>query len=145
MPELDEVDPETYDAYIQAHVQLPVGDQLSLGTVFRRKRDKDGNPVGRHNNNPILDTRVYEVEFSDGQVLEYAANLIAENMYSEVDDEGHHQVMFDEITNHKSDKSAVLPDDGWTILNGNKHRRIIPKGWKLCGCRNEGGVPDTDS
>ena len=132
MPELDDFDPETYDAYVQAHVQLPVGDQMSLGTVLRRKRDRDGNPVGRHNNNPILDTRVYEVEFSDGQVLEYAANLIAENLYSQVDDEGHHQVMFEEIIDHRSDTSAVLPDDGWTTLNGKKHRRITTKGWKLC-------------
>lgn len=75
---------------------------------------------------------MYEVEFSDGQVLEYAANLIAENLYSQVDDEGHHQVMFEEIIDHKSDTSAVLPDDGWTTLNGKKHRRITTKGWKLC-------------
>jgi hypothetical protein len=105
---------------------------MSLGTVLQRKRDRDGHLIGRYNNNPILDTRVYEVEFSDGQVLEYAANLIAENLYSQVDDEGHHQVMFDEIIDHNSDMTAIFPDDGWTTLNGKKHRRITTIGWKLC-------------
>jgi hypothetical protein len=49
-----------------------------------------------------------------------------------VDDEGHHQVMLDEIVDHKSDESAVLPDNGYTTLNARRHRRITTKGWKLC-------------
>jgi hypothetical protein len=62
-------------------------------------------------------------------VLEYAANVIAENLYSEVDEEGHRQVMFDEIVDHKSDKSAVLPNDGNITDKGRRHRRITTKGW----------------
>jgi hypothetical protein len=38
--------------------------------------------------NPILDTRVYDVEFPDGRVDKYAANVIAESMFAQVDDEG---------------------------------------------------------
>jgi hypothetical protein len=43
-------------------------------------------------------------------VLEYAANVIAENLYSQVDDEGHHQVMIEDIVDHKKDSSAVTKD-----------------------------------
>ena len=53
---------------------------------------------------------MYEVEFSGGEVLEYA-NIIAENLYPQVDAEGHHQVILDDIVNHKKDDSAVGPDE----------------------------------
>eukprot|EP00956_Cyclotella_meneghiniana_P010587 scaffold14709_cov91-Cyclotella_meneghiniana.AAC.3 len=36
------------------------------GKVVRRKRDRDGNPIGTANRNPLLDTRLYEVQFPDG-------------------------------------------------------------------------------
>jgi hypothetical protein len=42
----------------------------------------DRHRGGHDDVNPILDTRIYEVEFPDGEVLEYAANVIAENLYS---------------------------------------------------------------
>ena len=62
--------------------------ELYKGTVTRRIKDCDGNPVGKRATNPVLDTRQYEVEFQDGSVETYTANLIAENIYSQVDEEG---------------------------------------------------------
>jgi hypothetical protein len=38
------------------------------GIVKGRKRDADGNPIGKSNDNPLLDTRLYEVEFPDGNI-----------------------------------------------------------------------------
>jgi hypothetical protein len=43
---------------------------MAIGTIVKQKRNHAGNPVGRHDVNPILYTRIYEVEFSDGEVLE---------------------------------------------------------------------------
>jgi hypothetical protein len=94
MPEVDGFNQETYDAYAVAQVQLPKGDDMAIGTIVKQKCDHDGNPIGRHDVNPILDARIYEVEFPDGEVLEHAANVIAENLYSQLDEEGHHQVVF---------------------------------------------------
>jgi len=34
---------------------------MTRGEVIRRRRDSNGNPIGRRNLNPILDTREYEV------------------------------------------------------------------------------------
>jgi hypothetical protein len=50
--------------------------------------DEIGNPTGKSNPNPILDKREYEVEFDDGTVFEYAANVISDNLYVQVDAEG---------------------------------------------------------
>jgi hypothetical protein len=87
-PKADAFDTATYDQYIAAEVMLPQGDVLVPAKVVGRKHDANGNPVGVGNSNPLLDSRVYNVEFPDGHIDEYAANIIAENIYSQVDSEG---------------------------------------------------------
>jgi hypothetical protein len=81
MPEADEWDAEAYDQYISAQVRLPKDGTEVLGQVISRKRDVVGNPIGKSNVNPILDTRLYQVMFPDGIVAEYSANVIAECLY----------------------------------------------------------------
>jgi hypothetical protein len=84
MPEGDAFTIDAYDKYIGAQLDLSLHDAMASATVTSRKRDSEGNPVGVSNAN----TRVYEVEFPDGSREDYAANIIAENMYAQVDDEG---------------------------------------------------------
>ena len=81
-PEQDEYTPEAFDGYLTASVLLPRGGEVLRAQVVSRKRDSNGNPIGRANANPILDTRIYEVKFEDGAREFYSENLIAENMYS---------------------------------------------------------------
>ena len=88
-PEADKYTPEELDEYLTAQVVLPHGGEALMAQVKARVRDKDGKPVGLHNPNPILDTRLYEVEFPDGSTEAFAANVIAENLYSQVDSQGH--------------------------------------------------------
>jgi hypothetical protein len=59
---------------------------------------------GRH-------TRVYNVEFPDGRVDKYAADIIAESMFTQVDDEEVQYLLMDEIVDHLRDGTAVLTDD----------------------------------
>ena len=47
----------------------------------------EGNAIGRANSNPIVDTRTYEVKFEDGNTSNYSANVIAESMYAQCDEE----------------------------------------------------------
>ena len=63
VPDIDHVDPNTYDQYIGAEVKLPIGDMVMAGKVKRRKRERDGTLKGTAHANPILDTRTYEVEY----------------------------------------------------------------------------------
>ncbi len=51
------------------------------GRVTSRKRDKDGNPIGLVNANPILNMREYTFTFDDGDETVLNVNLIAEAMY----------------------------------------------------------------
>ena len=66
--EADEHTPEAFDNLLSAQVQLPFGGEMKRGTVVNRKRNHNGNPLGSQHKNPMLDSRVYEVEFSDGNV-----------------------------------------------------------------------------
>ena len=51
---------------------------MARGHVVARSRDAKGNVMGRSHTNPILDTRMYQVEFAGGEVTELTANVIAE-------------------------------------------------------------------
>jgi hypothetical protein len=63
---------------------------------------------------------------------ELTANLINESIMSQVDSTGKHYVMFKDIVDHRTDKTAVLPDDGFTLdRKGRRHRKITTKGWQL--------------
>ena len=54
--------------------------------VKRSKLDYEGKDVGNMNNNPLLDTRSYKVEFSDCTTEVISANIIAENPLAQVDE-----------------------------------------------------------
>jgi hypothetical protein len=88
MPEADEWMPETFYKFLAAEVLLPHGGKLVRAKVTGRKCASDGAPVGVAHSNPILDTREYEVSFPNGSTNCYAANMIAESLYSQVDADG---------------------------------------------------------
>jgi hypothetical protein len=54
---------------------------------------------------------MYQVEFSDGARQDYAANMIAEAIFAEVDDEGNKHLLFKEITSHRKTNKAVTKQD----------------------------------
>ena len=58
------------------------------GRFTKRSQGNDGKPIGVTYNNPLFDTREYDVEFTDGSIKKYDANIIDENMFAQVDDEG---------------------------------------------------------
>jgi hypothetical protein len=132
MPQADELDHEAFDEYLDAQVVLLYKDIATTGTVIARKKDCNGNVVGKSHPNPVLDTRVMEVQFPDGNVQKFAANVIAEHLYSQVDDEGRRFRIVDEIIDHKMDGSAAAPDDMYyTDKHGVKRIRQTTKGWVL--------------
>ena len=88
MPEVDDINPEAIDSYIGADIIISHSDTVSQGSVSPRKRNVEGNIIGRARSNPILDTRTYEVEFKDESMRTYSANVIAESMYAQCDEKG---------------------------------------------------------
>ena len=78
--------------------------------VTKRLRDANGIPIGTADDNPILDSRVYEVEFADGYKASLAANAIAKNLFAQVDDEGNRFVMLDSIVDHRVNGEELQRD-----------------------------------
>jgi len=76
-------------------------------TVLGQSTGSDGDPIGEYDDNPILNTRVYDVLFPDGIVHQYLANIIAQNIYEPSDEDGFRYQLLDEIIDHKKTKDAV--------------------------------------
>ena len=85
----------TSDQYVGLERALSRGGdgETLLARVNKRVRDEEGNPVGNANDNPLLDSQKYKVEYADGHVEELTANIIAENLIVQVDEEGRRQMM----------------------------------------------------
>jgi hypothetical protein len=65
--------------------------------VTKRLKDANGIPIGTANDNPILDTRMYEIKYLDGYKASLAANTIAENLVAQVDEEENYYMLMDTI------------------------------------------------
>ena len=53
-----------------------------LARVVKHLQDKDGIPIVTSNDNPILDSLIYEVEYPNGHQASLAANAIAGKLFS---------------------------------------------------------------
>ena len=124
---------DNLDNYIHAQLVLDVGGEQLQGRVIRRETEPDGTKKGMAHRNPLFDTRAYLVEFKDKSVAEYTANIIAENIYSQVDQEGRSFSILEEITDHKVDPKVALNESNGFYLsaNGNKVNKKTTQGWKL--------------
>lgn len=138
MPELDdELDADgtaaeiaAYDAFIHAEI-LHTKDGASInGRVVKRAKDKDGQLIGTYDQNPMLNSAVYEVHFDDGSVREYAANAIAESIYAQCDEEGYRYTLLDEIIDYKR-KDYASTERHVITRQGQKRLRKDTRGWFL--------------
>ena len=100
-----------YDRNINSEVALQIDNEVKKGKVVRRAMGPDGKVTGTYDDNPILNTVLYDIEFPDGQVREYAANVIAENMLTQVDSEGFTLTMMKGIVDYKMDPAVAVPKD----------------------------------
>jgi hypothetical protein len=75
---------------------------------------------------------MHEVEYPDGHKASLAANAIAENMFVQVDDEGNRRVMFDAITDHRTDGSEIKQQDAFVhTRSGTQRRKETTRGWEI--------------
>ena len=92
-----------YDQIINAEVQLQLGEEMVTGKVNQRTIGPDGQVTGTYDNNPYLNSIIYDVEFPDGQVKEYAANIIAQ-----ADSDGMSTTLMEAIVDHQRDEEKAL-------------------------------------
>jgi hypothetical protein len=76
-----------------------------------------------------LNTRIYLAEFEDGHVAEYSANIIAEAVYNQVDDNGFDEVLFKEVVGHRKNVNALTEN-----VDNLAEPPVIrtTKGWDIC-------------
>ena len=124
---------DNLDNYIHAQLVLDVGGEQLQSRVIRRATEPDGTKKGMAHRNPLFDTRAYLVVFKDGTVVEYTANIIAENIYSQVDQEGRSFSILQEITDHKVDPKVALNESNGFYLSANRNKvnKKTTQGWKV--------------
>ena len=62
----------------------------------------------------------------------YTKNLIAENMFAQVDEKSNQYLLMNDITNHRKENTAIPISDGITRgHNGNESPKITTCGWEL--------------
>ena len=83
------------------NVLLPKDGEMKSAQIKKRKRKSDGTSLGEENRNPFFDSRVYEVDFGDRSYYDYSANVILENLYSQVDGYGRSTMLLVDIVGHR--------------------------------------------
>ena len=132
--EADDYTAETLDdTYINVEIVLPCDSEGPDYTkVTKRLRDANGIPIGTVHDNPISDLRLYEVKYLDDHTVSLIANTIAENLYSQVDEEGNCYVLFDTILDHRVDGIEIKINDSFiNSSNGGRRRKQTTKGWEI--------------
>ena len=108
--------PEVGNQYIGAEIMLPRKDKMARGHVVVHSCNTSGNVMGRAHANPIMDTRLYQVEFVGGKVLEFTTIVIAESIYAQFDKERNEYLLLDVlVVYHKDNKAISLTDQQITV------------------------------
>jgi hypothetical protein len=73
----------------------------NLDNLHKRSGGLDNKPIGRAHANPMFDTQEYMIKFTDRTHEKYQANVLAKNMFTQVNSEGNQFLLLQEITDHK--------------------------------------------
>ena len=131
-PNKDDLDDEAIGKYLNMELIFSIStNDKRQGCVVKHLQGLDGNLIGRAHSNPYFDTSEYEVEFADSTREKYQANLITENMYAQVDDEGNQFQILEEIIDHHKNYSDVPILEGtvWST-SGTEWPKIMTRGWE---------------
>jgi hypothetical protein len=120
LDEEDDPDARGFNPLIRAQVILTHKGGDMTSTVVGWKRDANGNLVGQKHKIPVLDSRVYNVEFLDGERQEISNYLLAEHLLSQVDKEGNQYQIFKEIVDHWKDPKRTVDKADQMYNQGNK-------------------------
>ena len=93
------------------------------GAVKSIVKDFEEQPIGKADKNAILNTRAYNVEFSDGEFAELGANIIADCMYTQCDIGGSQYKLMDHIVDHTKRNNAVSNNNQNVTLNGRSYKQ----------------------
>ena len=79
-----------------------------MAKVLRRSIDTDGNTICTFDENPNLNTLIYDIEFPDGAVKQYTANVITGNALMQVVSNGYTSCLLDTLVLPERDINLVF-------------------------------------
>ena len=122
-----------YDRLLNTEILVQAEEGQVSGKVTEWVFGLDGKVAGKYDDNPYLNSIMYEVELADGRIKEYGANIIAENMLTQVDSDGFSLSLMEGINDYKRDDSVAIPktDKYITTARGQRRLRKTTAGWKL--------------
>jgi hypothetical protein len=75
---------------------------------------------------------VYKAKFPDGTTEEYAANVIAKNIYAQVDDKGRQYNVLSELIDHRKNSTAMMAEeDSYNTTQGHHYPKQTIMGWEI--------------
>ena len=122
-----------HDVLLHSELYVQHGDEYVVGKVARRALNPDGKVVGSYDPDPFLNSIIYEVELPDGSIKEVGANIIAENILSQVDEDGFSTTLMEAIVDYRVDTAtAVRKGDHYVYTkSGQRRLRKTTLGWEF--------------
>ena len=102
---------------------------MARGHEVAQSHDVYGNIMGRAHTYPILDTRMYQVEFAGGEVTELTTNIIDESIYIQCDKDGNEYLLLDVLLDYHKDNKAIFLAEQQSTVQG---RPVICKSTSGC-------------
>ena len=101
--------------------------------------DEQGKVIVNTDDNPILSTLIYDVEFPNGNIKKYSANVIAENILVNFHSEGYYSSIMACILYHKRDGFALRMNKKY-VKSKNKQMKLrqTTVGWSFLVRMNDG-------
>ena len=100
--------------------------------VENNLRDVDGKSIGTYQDNTQYNTELYEVKYQNSEIAHFETNIIAKNIFAQVDSEGYHFQLVDDIQDHYSDLYEITQEKVFIKTKGG---HLLPNnttsGWEL--------------
>ena len=117
------------DTLQNSTIFLPHHDRNEIAKVLGRKRNKDGTYIGRKHKIPTLDSRIFTVQFPDGEEKDVGYNVLAEHLLSQCDSEGNQYRIFQGVLGHRRRQNAISKANGFRKSWKNKARKKTTAGY----------------
>ena len=106
-----------------------------MHAVVKQRKIEDDVKICTQHRNTFFYTRAYQVEFIDRTNKTIIDNIIAKNLFAQVDKEGHRKLLLDKIIDYLRKCDAVHRNDTFvetrTVM---RQRKMTTKGWEICVC-----------
>ena len=132
-PKLEHTPEVLQDTYLNMELALPWDDEgPQFARVTKSLRNNEEISIGTAYDNPLLDSRICEVEYNDGHKASLSANSIAQHIFAQVDDEDNRFVLLDSIADYRTNSTELKQQESIIISkNGGRRRKETTKGWEI--------------